>query len=292
MDDCGGCHLVGDKGYFASLTAFESLLVRNSRLIVPGNPEESAFVHLLEGRRMGETLTQMPIGGDPFAVMAERGETDITMEEIRDWIRDLEAPAVSTEPSADKPTVQRIGATHVELGLRDLLGLTVEDFYTPAGTGGVAELNPISFDNFHVRAPDRAPIEYSNFRVSTTSSRYVALGGGSAIASQKEQRDVVAGFVQALIPISQAWCGIAVRKTGNDALFTVATPATGMSSRDLVRDQIADWHMLFLATRADDAVLDELVDSVFAPLEAETDARTAWIGVCSQFIRHPLFVFY
>jgi hypothetical protein len=283
---CAGCHSEGDNGYFASLTAFESLLVRDARLVRPGQPEESDLVLLLEGRRTGSSLTQMPISGDPFAAMAARGETDISMDEIRAWITDLEAPGADPRPLATARTVQRIGAVHVEHGLRELLGLTHEDFFTVASSYGVPEAMGRSEDDFYVRSPDRTPATWG------TVSRFLMLGGGSAIASKQEERAVTTSFVQTLVPIAQSWCGIAVRKIGNAALFDVATPETGIADRAAVRAQIADWHLLFRAQRATDAEVDDIVDTVFAPIEAEAGPSTAWIGTCSHFIRHPLFVFY
>jgi hypothetical protein len=283
---CAGCHSESEKGYFASLTAFESLLVRDARLVRPGDPDASELVLLLEGRRTGASLSQMPISGDAFAVMAERGETDITMAEIRDWIAQLETPDVDTRPLASAPTVQRISAMHIEFGLRELLGLTHEDFYAVAHSHGVPEAMGRSEDHFYVRSPDRAPSTWG------TVSRYLALGGGAAMVSKQEERSVSTSFVQTLVPIAQAWCGMAVRKSGNTALFDVATPATGITDRATVREQIADWHLLFLATLPSDAEVDEIVETVFAPLESGADTTTAWIGTCSHFVRHPLFVFY
>ncbi|AKF03762.1 hypothetical protein [Sandaracinus amylolyticus] len=283
---CEGCHSVGEHGYFASAVAFESLLVRNPRLVVPGDPDGSALVQLLEGRREGSTFSQMPLSGDPFAVMAERGETDVSMEAIRSWIRDLTVPGVSTEPDVHAATVQRISATHVELGLRDLLGLTEDDFWTvhPSANGSIRVIAR-STDTYPVRSPDRvAGLEGLN--------RFEALGGGSAIAQRSEDRTPSTTFVQTLVPLSQAWCALAVQKVGNTALFTVATPATGSADDASLRAQIADWHLLFLAEPARDEDVDTIVNDVFVPLEAENDAQTAWIGTCAYFVRHPLFVLY
>jgi hypothetical protein len=39
---CEGCHREGDKGYFASLTAFESLLVRDARRYGPAAPTRAS----------------------------------------------------------------------------------------------------------------------------------------------------------------------------------------------------------------------------------------------------------
>lgn len=283
---CIGCHRSGDSGYFASLNAFESLLVGDPRLVRPGDPEHSGLVMLLEGRRTGDSLTQMPISGDPFSVLSARGETRITIEEIRDWITHLEVPALSTEPNWTAPTSPRIRASQLELGLMELLGLSEEDFYGPASSHGVAELLPRNPDFFDLRSPDRVPAQWYSRRP------YTALGGGSAIETQYEDRSISTSFIQTLVPLSQSWCGLAIAKPGNTALFDAATAMTGTAEPSVLREQLADWHLLFLARRATDEELDFIIESVFTPLEASADTRTAWVGTCSYFIRHPLFVFY
>src|SRR5512132_3047974 len=57
---CEGCHTTGSRGYFASLQAFESLVAYNPQEVVPGKPDESQLILLLEGKG---TLAykQMPI---------------------------------------------------------------------------------------------------------------------------------------------------------------------------------------------------------------------------------------
>jgi hypothetical protein len=280
--------LTGDSGYFASLNAFESLLVRNPRLVSPGNPEESELVMLLEGRRDGNSMGQMPLGGDPFAVLSDRGETDVTIEEIRDWITNLEAPAASTATSPQVATVQRIGAAHIELGLRELLGLTLENFYDVGLEHELPVLVLRTYDSYSVHHIDRLPMEWA----SVTTSNFGTLGGGSGLYTQNESRSVSTGFVQTLVPMSQAWCEMAIDKPGNTALFDVATSNTSTGDMTVLREQLADWHLAFLAEVPSDADIDLVVDQVFAPIEASSNPRKAWIAACSYFIRHPLFVFY
>jgi len=284
--NCAGCHSIGQNGYFASLGAFETLLVSDTRLVRPGRPDESELVQLLEGRRTGGSLRQMPLSGDSFAVLESRGETDIGMALVREWITQLEAPRVDTRPSASAATVRRISATHVELGLRDLLGLSFDDFFGPAYNHGILEALGRSEDSFYLRSPDRSPGTWG------TVSRYLALGGGAAMTTNHEDRTVSTSFVQTLVPVAQAWCGMAVGKANNTQLFTVTTPATGLADRAKLREQVADWYLMFLATRPSAAEIDEVVDNVFAPLEMSEGISTAWVGTCSHFIRHPLFIFY
>lgn len=287
--NCIGCHQTGDYGYFASAAAFESLLVRNPRFVVPGDPEGSALVQLLEGRRAGSSLTQMPLSGDTFSVLAERGETDISMAEIRTWITELTLPGTTTEPSAEAATVQLLSATHFELGVTSILGLTPDDFFRFQYEGN-DETNALRIglrdqDSFAVRSPDRvADVEGPN--------RYLALGGGSAALQRVEDRSPSTTFVQTLVPLSQAWCQRAVNKTGNTELFTIANASTTSTDLENVRAQIADWHLVLLSQPATSADIDHIVNDVFLPLESESSAANAWVGTCAYFVRHPLFVLY
>jgi hypothetical protein len=272
--NCAGCHNEGEIGYFASIHAFESLLVNNAELVTPGDSENSALIALLEGRRMGSSFTQMPLSGSPFAELAERGETDITMEEVRDWINNLQVSSVSIRPDPAAPAVQRISALHIDLGLRELLGLTDEDFFQEASEYGVVMYASRSEDRFPVRG-NRPPVPHAYFRAN------------AALANS----DVSASFIQGIVPISQAWCGMALAKSGNP-LFRVASINTGIADRELLREEIANWHLLFLAESGSDEEIDEIVDDVFAPREMESGTTRAWVGTCSFFIRHPRFVFY
>jgi len=284
--DCAGCHSSGDFGYFASATAFESLLVRNARLIKPGKPEESELVMLLEGKRSNSSQSQMPISGDSFAKLDAAGKTKIHVTEIREWITNLEAPGVATQANPSITAAHRVDATFIELGLRDLLGLVENDFYSDAYSHGVYTLYELSADYYDLRSPDRAPGQWS------TAGRFTSLGGSSAVVSAHGDPSVSTNFVQTLVPLSQAWCRMAVRKSGNTALFNVATAKTGSADKAKARAQVADWHSLFLAEKPTEADLDDVMTGVFEPLEKKAGLDVAWIGTCSYFIRHPLFIFY
>jgi hypothetical protein len=233
-------------------------------------------------------MVQMPLGGDPFAVLSDRGETDVTIEEIRDWITNLETPAASTATNPEVATVQRISAAHIELGLRELLGLTEDDFYDHGASHEISVLLVRTYDSYSVHHPDRVPMEWEN----APTSNFGTLGGGSGLYTQIESRSVSTGFVQTLVPMSQAWCEMAINKAGNTALFDNATSNTGTSEMSVIREQIANWHLTFLAEVPAESDIDFVVDQVFAPLEASSNTRKAWVGACSYFIRHPLFVFY
>lgn len=283
---CAGCHRVGDIGYFASARAFESLLVRNPRLVKPGKPDESELVLLLEGRRTGSSLTQMPISGEPFAALDAAGKTTLHLSEVRSWIEQLQAPPASRAPDLTLVASQRVEPVHLEFGLRQLLGLDEADFYSVASNYGVPALLERSEDSYDLRSPDRAPAQWS------PRGRFVALGGAAATVSSHGDRSISTSFVQTLVPLSQAWCRLAVRKTDNTQLFSIANRSTGLAQRAQVEAQLADWHLLFLAEQPSADEVKTLVDTVFAPLEQSSSVETAWVGTCSYFIRHPLFVFF
>jgi hypothetical protein len=89
---CSDCHKsTGAKPFFASLAAFEDLLVYDTKYVRPGKPEEGLLVELLEGRGKG-AYTQMPIAGETFARQAEAGKTRINMAQIKRWITNLQPP--------------------------------------------------------------------------------------------------------------------------------------------------------------------------------------------------------
>ncbi len=284
---CAGCHSTGDTGYFASATAFDALLARNARLVSPGKPDESELIALLEGRRANSSQRQMPISGDPFSTLDAEGKTSIHMAEVRAWVTHLEAPGVSTLADPSVSAAHRLDATFVEVGLRELLGLAEADFYQTISDYGVPNLEPLSPELYDLRSPDRAPGQRNSW------GRYTALGGAAATTSAHLDTTISTSFAQTLIPLSQQWCGMAVRKADNRALFTVATRATRSTDRAAVRAQLADWHLLFLSEAPTEADLDDVIDGVFVPLEtASQNPEAAWIGACSYFVRHPLFIFY
>ena len=119
---CAGCHRAenGGLGFFTSLDTFVNLMVANPSLVVPGAPDESRLVKLLEGTAAG-TVTQMPLAGKPYADLPN---TELTMEQVRSWITDLQPLVVSEVPSRDAPTSSRLPAPIFEYGVPELLGIT------------------------------------------------------------------------------------------------------------------------------------------------------------------------
>jgi hypothetical protein len=227
------------------------------------------------------------LSGDPFSKLDADGKTSIHLDEIRAWISSLEVPGVSGKADPGVSAAHRLDATFVEFGLRDLLSLTEADFYREITDYGLPNLEPFSPDIYDLRSPDRAPGQRNSL------GRFTALGGAAAATSAHVDTTISTSFAQTLIPLSQAWCGMAVRKTDNRALFTVATAKTKSTDAALVRAQLADWHLLFLSETPTEADLDDVMNGVFVPLEtANQGPEAAWIGACSYFVRHPLFIIY
>ena len=77
---CSACH----AGWFSSMDAFKSSVVDNDKVITPGDPDGSLLILFLEEN--GPTFTQMPPAGDSYMDMSDKGETSLTVQEIRDWI--------------------------------------------------------------------------------------------------------------------------------------------------------------------------------------------------------------
>lgn len=155
---CEGCHGAGaSQPFFASLAAFEDLLVYDARYVTRGDPDTSPLIALLEGRGTG-AYVQMPLGSDAFAVRAARGETAVSMQEVRDWIRDLPPPDPSRSgPDPGASSTRRLSAHEAINALEVALG--------QAPNGGVPPL--IQADGVTPLAPDSpVGIDYSTARAA------------------------------------------------------------------------------------------------------------------------------
>ena len=120
-------------------------------------------------------------------------------------------------------------------------------------------------------------------------SHRVSLGLGEGAALEQPVRvhgnftEYTPTYVLTLEQVSQAWCRRALAKPGNTALFpSGTTPASDAAS---AKATIQRWSVHFHAQPMSAADL-------FAPLLAETNATNAYVGLCSFFIRHPLWSFY
>jgi hypothetical protein len=84
---CSVCHAgPPNTPFMASLEDFNTLLVQDAHSVKPGDPDNSELIRLMEGNGTG-AWKAMPVGTkDNFKEMSDKGQTSITIEEIRYWI--------------------------------------------------------------------------------------------------------------------------------------------------------------------------------------------------------------
>lgn len=283
---CAGCHSTGSRGFFASVEAFESLVVYAPSEVVPGDPDKSELVLLLEGHGT-RAFTQMPIAGPAYADMTD---APMSMADIRAWVVGLKAREVDPLPSIEARRVTRMAADDVQRALYQQLGLSDADFFVPASNYDVEhKSNQQSDERYAMSSPEAIPAPFESLPVE----RFASLGGGSAMFQMKADSTVAPSYLGTLSQVSQRWCAMALDKPNNTALLPAgASIATGSSDPAAVKSVIRQWFLHFHASVADDASVNEVFDAVFVPVEAESDARTGYIATCSYFIRHPHWIFY
>lgn len=285
---CGGCHTQGSTPFFGSLSTFEALLVYNDKYIVPGHPEQSYLIKLLQGNGEG-TYKQMPLSGDSFVKLEAAGMTALTLAQIEAWITQLTAGTKVTTPDLEAVTVQRVSAQQIRDTLYAQLGLGDDDFYAPAASYGIPEITSKGEDNYPVHGADDLPGAYE----SPPVQRHAALGGSQTLEGKTRDLAPSPPFAQALVGVSQRWCKMAIAKPGNALLFPyVERTAKSAVAADDIKKNMAYLSLHFLGDPGEAADLEDVFQNVFVPLEAASDSPTAWAGVCSYFIRHPRWIFY
>lgn len=287
---CGGCHKMGNnRPLFATLATFEVLVVYEPKWVTPGQPDASELLRLLSGQGTG-TYKQMPIQGEHFAARAARGDTAITMAQLREWITQL--PPKPTGPisaARDATLVRKKDGRAILKNLERQLGLNDEDFFDGVvpdpRTGTWRRADPARY-----AAKDPAdPVGSDRTSIGT----FAALGGANYLANKRENADLSATFAQVLVPMSQAWCRRAIEKPGNTAILKFAsTSDTSADSAGAARikKNIAYLYLNMLGESAD---ADELADLValYDGYRAQ-DGVIAWTAVCAALIRDPLWVTY
>jgi len=280
---CEGCHNIGVRAYFGSITTFQNLVVANPKLVVPGDPDASEFVRLLEGKGKG-AFTQMPIGTKTYAALAADGTASLSVDDVKAWVRGLTAQARSASPDFSAPRVSRIKPEQLQRALYQQLGLSHADFFTSANEYGIPMAESRGDDAYPLQPNDALPAP----RQQPPRDRFQALGGGSAYGQSRSDFTTAPSFVLTLTQVSQRWCRSSLTKVGNLALFPAgATRATDAAN---VKATIRRWFTHFHGTRATDQEVDDLSTAVWVPLAS--DAEAGWVGLCSSFIRHPDWIFY
>jgi hypothetical protein len=288
---CAGCHGQGARPFFASLSAFENQLVYDTTYVVPGHPEQSYLMSLLQGTATG-TYTQMPLAGASFAKLSAEGETQITIEAVSNWITGLTAQPMSSAPNVMAVTTQRKSAEQIQASLWAQLGLSSTDFFVgPVNYEyGTPTLNAPALDTYYpvwgADAPDWV-------MQTQPAARHAQLGGAQSLDGRARDPSPSPPFALALIGISQSWCKLAIAKSTNQILFPMVAPsAPSAGNTPAIKANIGYLALHFLGDPASDADVDDVFNSVFLPIEAGMDAPTAWAGVCSYFIRHPKAIFF
>ncbi len=276
---CAGCHAAGmNKPFFTHLTGFQKLLVEDTAWVVPGNPSASALLALLEGQGQGQ-YTQMPSTGDTFSKLAAAGRTTINMAELSSWISTLEAPVLNPIGPTVDTYIKRKTSEQIVAALYQQLGLTERDFIND-GLDAIAD--------YATRSPD---IYFQKYGEKPGASSWLALGGPNYVEGLARKTDVGPTFVQALTPISQAWCRRSVLKSGNNALFIDASRSdTSAAAKTAIENNIRSLHLKMLGEPASDDDVAELF-GLFQEVEPGGNTE-AWTAVCSALIRDPLWVFY
>lgn len=276
---CGGCHSLTDRPYFATLETFENSIAYDPRWVTPGNPDTSVLMDLLEGLR---PVRMPPAPQENFGVMASKGQTQISIAQLEEWIRKL-VPRTVIVP-LDVAVVRRKTTEQVIASLQDQLGLTDADFYT-------AGWNPRASDSYAVRSPDATP--YAD-PFEQGGTLFMAMGGPWRLEGKLRNDAPSQGFVQALTHVSQAWCRTAFNKAGNTAVLSKATLGDSSSTpagTANIRANISDLYLRMLGEDAPVAEVDDLFNSVFKPYESK-GAGVAWTAVCASLVRDPLWMLY
>lgn len=283
-EECASCHSSGTRGFFASLGAFQELLVADRALLTPGSPDESELVKLLEGHGTGP-FAQMPIAGKTYAQRVEGKPGLLQMASIRSWVTGLATQSRDPRPNAATTRITRISARQLQRTLYQQLGLTNDDFYVEASEFSLPMAQARSDDAYPLLPPDNIPTPRNN----PTVERFMALGGGSPLVQRGPDRGMNPTFALTLHQTSQAWCRQALLKPGNVVLFPSGGPTDGTPAT--AKATIRRWARHFLGERFTDTDVDELHSTLFVPLATETNSTNAYTGVCSFFIRHPLWLY-
>jgi hypothetical protein len=298
---CAGCHTSGNKVFFPSLRAFESSLVYNTTYVVPGKPDESRLILLLEGTAKPPGYTQMPTGGSTYAALANTDTKLLPMRDIRAWVAALARRTTSAEADSKRSLMTRLSANQLRTSLQTQLGLSDVDLYATGfdPASGNTWRTPRHPDFFPFLGNDQlpAPRPDNNAPYTTRDDKggglHEALGGPTILFQVNEDRAVSASFATALTQISQAWCRLAVQKAGNEALFANgAMPSELSAPGTQTKAILSRWVWRFLARRATPGEVERMFDTLYLPLATTGGAETGFTGACAYLVRHPDNVFY
>lgn len=289
---CASCHTTGNKPYFASLDAFENGLAYDLKWVNKADPENSGLILLLQGMAPG-SYPQMP-PGEPYAALVTDGRVKISLEELKGWIRELPARgAVNDGPAPEAFTVRRLRADEMILSLMDQLGLSPADFVDTTRPTWRDEEFTVRGGRLFTWPTDWAPgISQQYVSDKRATERYETLGGAVILQGRKHDFGLGPSSVQTLVQVSQAWCRLAIEKTGNPAVLRYVTLADKSATKSTeLRQNIAQLSLRMLGDVPTDAEITELYEQVYLPLEPAS-TKAAWTGVCAALVRHPKWLSY
>jgi hypothetical protein len=275
---CASCHGArASRPFFASLAAFEDLLVYNPTVVTPGSPDASPLIAILEGRGTG-AYPQMPLSGAPYSTRASRGEASLSMAELREWIRTL-PPRDSTRngPDPAATSTRRLSADELLNAIAVALG--------QAPTSGVPPL--LRVNGPQPLSPDSPMgVDYTD---TGRRDAYLMLGGPNYLSLRRSEATFSPNSLLALAQVAQGACSLAVSEN-SPVLFrhvTLTDRLPGAAAN--VRRNLTYLYERFLQTSAPPEAIEALYTQVYVPAEA-TGTRVAWTQVCTALIRDPLFI--
>lgn len=292
---CATCHRSGSTPYFSSPDAFYNLIVSNPDWVVPGAPENSELLALLRGEARG-AYAQMPLGAESFEDLEARGETQVTIAEVANFVTEIEGCQRGTQPGNEHTPVERKRARQIVNTLYQHLGITKKDVLPfTKGRNYNDSLYPI------YNPDDTKPVT-NDPHISPSRQgpgiRWYAIGGGSRFYVTRSSSTYSPTFGQAIIQVSQAWCGFAAKKENNQALFKhVEQTALGEATDAQVIENIRYLMLRFWGHVAGDEEINAMkaqVYDIYIPDEGPNNgtAHTAWIAVCATLIRDPMWLSY
>ncbi len=187
-------------------------------------------------------------------------------------------PGQQPASASQAPLVRRKAAEQIVSSLKTQLGLTDADVFAGSYRDAPSELYP-------ARSPDAVPLVSEN-----AQSNYLAMGGPSWLKSKKANPAPSTVFAQQMVPMSQAWCRLAVQSAGNPILVdaSLSDSSSSPGGRERIKRNIARLHLRMLGEPASDADVLELLDLFQVYETSGSDA--AWTAICAALVRHPLWI--
>jgi hypothetical protein len=235
-----------------------------------------------------------------FSDLAGRGQTRITMAQVRAWISQLSgSPGEGITAARDAVTLRRKTAEQATETLRDQLGLTEGDFFGPAGgTPDEPYLGTLDRENYPLRSPDATGI-ITDYNDVLAHQLFVSLGGPNLLKSRKRNKGLDPVFLQTWIPLSQAWCRTAVEK--QTAVFfqeaSLNDSADTQMGRNRIRTNISYLYLRMLGEDPTDEEVEDLLNNIFLhylPPDGQVSERNKvpWTAVCAALAQDPLWLTY